>query len=177
MRKLLLLLFAFFGAAIATQPAMAADTVYVVRHLQKAEGTDPPLSAEGTANAQILADRLAKSGIKAIFATPTKRAMQTGEPLAERLGITVAAYDPHDPAALIKAVAAVQGAALIVGHSNSVPDIVARFGGTPVPLTEQDYGTVFVVKPSRATVDQIVLKATPERGQSSCGTPMVVPSE
>ena len=53
------------------------------------------------------------------------------------------------------------GAVLIVGHSNTVPDIVARFGGTPVPLGEQDYCTVFVVKPGTAAVEQIVLKAAP----------------
>lgn len=161
MHKLLLAVLAVLGAIAATQPAAAADTVYVLRHLEKAEGADPPLSPEGAANAQILADRFAKSGIKAIFATATKRAMQTAEPLAKRLGIPITTYDPRDPAALVRAVGAVEGAVLIVGHSNTVPDIVARFDGTPVPITEQDYGTVFVVKPGNAGVEQIVLKPTP----------------
>ncbi|HKU93292.1 MAG TPA: phosphoglycerate mutase family protein [Sphingomicrobium sp.] len=158
--KLILTLIAALAAAVA-QPAIAADTVYVMRHLQKAEGADPPLSAEGAANAQALATRLANSGIKAIFATSTARAMQTGEPLAKALGLAVTTYDPRDPAALVKAASTVDGAVLIVGHSNTVPDIVARFGGTPVPLGEQDYGTVFVVKPGTAAVEQIVLKAAP----------------
>ena len=160
MTKLILILMAALAAA-AAQPAIAADTVYVMRHLQKAEGTDPPLSAEGAANAQTLAARLANSGIKAIFATPTARAMQTGEPLAKALGLAVTPYDPRDPAALVKAASTVNGAVLVVGHSNTVPDIVARFGGTPVALGEQDYGTVFVVKPGIAQVGQIVLKAAP----------------
>jgi broad specificity phosphatase PhoE len=158
--KLILTLIAALAAAVA-QPAIAADTVYVMRHLQKAEGADAPLSAEGAANAQALATRLANSGIKAIFATSTARAMQTGEPLAKALGLAVTTYDPRDPAALVKAASTVDGAVLIVGHSNTVPDIVARFGGTPVPLGEQDYGTVFVVKPGTAAVEQIVLKAAP----------------
>jgi broad specificity phosphatase PhoE len=158
--KLILTLIAALAAAVA-QPAIAADTVYVMRHLQKAEGADPPLSAEGAANAQALATRLANSGIKAIFATSTARAMQTGEPLAKALGLAVTTYDPRDPAALVKAASTVNGAVVIVGHSNTVPDIVARFGGTPVPLGEQDYGTVFVVKPGTAAVEQIVLKAAP----------------
>jgi phosphohistidine phosphatase SixA len=160
MTKLILTLMAAHAAA-AAQPAIAADTLYVMRHLQKAEGTDPPLSAEGAANAQTLAARLANSGIKAIFATPTARAMQTGEPLAKALGLAVTPYDPRDPAALVKAASPVKGAVLIVGHSNTVPDIVARFGGTPVALGEQDYGTVFVVKPGSAAVEQIVLNAAP----------------
>ena len=160
MTKLILILMATLAAA-AAQPAIAADTVYVMRHLQKAEGTDPPLSAEGAANAEALAARLANSGVKAIFATPTARAMQTGEPLAKALGLAVTPYDPRDPAALVKAASRMNGAVLIVGHSNTVPDIVARFGGTPVALGEQDYGTVFVVKPGIAQVGQIVLKAAP----------------
>jgi phosphohistidine phosphatase SixA len=165
MRKLLLALLAVLSTATLTEAAPAADTVYVIRHLQKAEGADPPLSAEGAANAQLLAARLRTSGIKAIFATRTQRAMQTGEPLAKQLGIAVTGYDPRDPDALIKAVAAINGAALIVGHSNTVPDIVARLGGAAIaPLGDQDYGTIFVARPGSSAVEQIVLKASPERG-------------
>jgi len=158
MRKLLLILVAAFVTLLDVQPAFAADKIYVMRHLQKAEGTDPPLSAEGTTNAQLLAARLATSGIKAIFATPTRRAMQTGEPLAKKLKITITNYDPSKPDELVKIVTKLKGRVLIVGHSNTVPDIVTRFGGTAVPLTEQDYGTVFVVTPGKKAVKQIVLK-------------------
>ena len=159
MPKLFLILAAALVTLIDTQPALAASKVYVMRHLQKAEGADPPLSAEGAANAQILASLLAKSGIKAIFASPTKRAMQTGEPLAQKLGIPITNYDPNKPGELVTTVKALKGRVLIVGHSNTVPDIITRFGGTAVPLTEQDYGTVFVVTPGKKAVKQIVVKA------------------
>ncbi len=162
MRRLFLLIVALLAAA-ATAPAVhAADTVFVMRHLQKAQGGDPPLSPEGAANAQALADMLAKSGIKAIFATPTHRAMQTAEPLAAKLGITVTSYDPAKPQALVTAVGKISGAVLVVGHSNTVPDLVARFGGKqPVSLTEQDYGTVFVVTHDDGNVSQIKVQKAP----------------
>lgn len=147
---------AVMSAAMAWQPATAADKIYVMRHLQKAEGNDPPLSAEGAANAQKLVTILGKRKIKAIFATPTRRAVETGEPLAKALKLTVTSYDPKDPAALKKAVDAIKGAALIVGHSNTLPDIVAQFGGQQVgPLADTDYGTVFVVTPGRPKVQRI----------------------
>jgi broad specificity phosphatase PhoE len=153
MRKLL---FALILAIIVPQAALAADTVFVMRHLQKADGADPPLSAEGSANARAVADMLAKSGIKAIFATPTRRAMETAQPLAARIGLTVKPYDPSKPDALAAAVAAMPGAVLVVGHSNTVPDLVARFGGKqPVTLGEQDYGTIFVVTHDDGKVTQI----------------------
>jgi phosphohistidine phosphatase SixA len=156
MRNSLMLVFALIVASTATQVAVAADRVYVMRHLQKSDGADPPLSAEGAANAQQLARLLAGRGIKAVFATPTRRAMQTAEPLAAKLGISVTSYNPTDPAALVNAVGAIRGAVLIVGHSNTVPDLVARFGGKqPVILSEQDYGTVFVVNRDTGAITEI----------------------
>jgi broad specificity phosphatase PhoE len=155
MPKLLPLL-ALLLAAGVPQAVLAADTVFVVRHMQKADGADPPLSTEGVANAQALADKLATSGITAIFATQTRRAMETAQPLAARLGLTVMPYDPGKPEALAAKVAALPGAVLIVGHSNTVPDLIARVGGRePVTLTEQDYGTVFVVTHDDGKVSRI----------------------
>ena len=158
MPKLLPLL-ALLLAAGAPQAALGADTVFVVRHMQKAEGADPPLSTQGVANATALADMLAKSGIRAIFATPTRRAMETAQPLAAKLGLAVTPYDPAKPDALAAKVAAMPGAVLIVGHSNTVPDLVVRVGGKEaVALTEQDYGTVFVVTHEDGKVSRIEVR-------------------
>jgi phosphohistidine phosphatase SixA len=153
MRCLFALFLALIFTATTSQPASAAETVFVMRHLQKADGADPPLSAEGAANAQLLAGMLAKSGIRAIFATPTRRAMQTAQPLAAKLAIPVTSYDPANPAELASKVAAISGAVLIVGHSNTVPDLITRFGGKQrVSLSDQDYGTLFVVTPANGSV-------------------------
>jgi broad specificity phosphatase PhoE len=161
MRSLLALFLALILAGgTISQPALAADTVFVMRHLQKADGADPPLSAEGAANAQLLAGMLAKSGIKAIFATPTRRAIETAQPLAAKLAIPVTSYDPANPAELVSKVAAISGAVLIVGHSNTVPDLIARFGGKQlVSLSDQDYGTLFVVTRDTGNVRQIKIEA------------------
>jgi broad specificity phosphatase PhoE len=104
---------------------------------------------------------LERSGIKAIFATPTRRAIETAQPLAAKLGIAITPYDPRNPDALAKTVGAMPGAVLVVGHSNTVPDLVARFGGKQaVTLTEQDYGTVFVVTPGQGTLSEIKIEPT-----------------
>jgi len=151
---------AALALSVISAPVLAADTVYVIRHLQKATGDDPPLTAEGAAGAQKLSNLLAKKKVTAIFATQTKRAMQTAEPLAKRLHLKIQAYDPKDPAALVDKVAMVKGAALVVGHSNTVPELVAKFGGKqPAPLSDTDYGTVFVVRAGSSDVQQIQLQA------------------
>lgn len=48
---------------------------------------DPPLSKEGTEQAERLADRLASTSFDACYVTPLRRTAQTAAPLAERLGL------------------------------------------------------------------------------------------
>lgn len=141
----------------AAEPA-AVHEAYVVRHLEKAPGDDPPLTDEGSARASQLAELLADREIAAIFATDTRRAMETAAPLAARLGLSVRAYDPGDPESLVREARKAHGPVLVVGHSNTVPDLVARFGGAEQPpMTEQEYGTIFVIAPGGA-VTQLQLR-------------------
>lgn len=153
--NLLVLASLALGACATMQPTRAPEVaaapapkaVFVIRHLQKGQGDDPPLTAEGAANAVRLVDLLDDRGIAAIFSTRTRRAMETAAPLSKRLGIPITPYDPKNPASLADAVAAVPGPVLVVGHSNTVPELIGSFGGAPPPpLTEQDYGTLFIVE-------------------------------
>ena len=142
------------GTAAVTTPVPAAPNVYVMRHLQKADGgTDPALSEEGRANALRLVAQFAADPPRAIYVSKYLRARETAAPLAARLGLTPKVYDPANPAALIEAVAAERGTVLIVGHSNTVPDLVERLGGTrPAQLEETEYGDIFhVAGPDRKT--------------------------
>ena len=134
-------------AACATAPAAAPESgYYVMRHLQKAEGSDPPLSDEGRANAERLAAWFGKAPPRAIYVSTTRRARETAGPLAARLGLVPVQYDPANSAALIDQVLAGPKPALIVGHSNTVPDIVERLGGTrPAALAETDFGDIWYV--------------------------------
>jgi phosphohistidine phosphatase SixA len=134
----------------AVEPMAQVPTIFVSRHMRKGAGDDPSLSAQGAAEAVRLAELLNDSGIAAIFVTDTKRSRETAEPLAKATGARIETYDPRDNAALAKRAAAIPGSILIVGHSNTVPEIVAAVGGTaPGPMTEADYGRIFAVE--RAT--------------------------
>lgn len=135
------------AAACTTAPAAEPEAggYYVMRHLEKGEGPDPALSAQGKTNAQRMATRF-EAPPRAIYVSTTRRARETAAPLAARLALTPVEYDPADSAALVARVLAGPRPALIVGHSNTVPEIVERLGGTrPAPLAESDFGDIWYV--------------------------------
>ena len=135
MKRLLL----FVGAALlgTVIDAAAQNAVFVVRHAERADGgaagatsmaNDPDLSDVGRTRAQALAAALKDAGVTAIFVTEYKRTQQTAEPLAKLLGIQPTIVSAKDAPGLLDKAKAVTGRALIVGHSNTVPDILGRLG-------------------------------------------------
>lgn len=50
---------------------------------------DPPLSAEGLSQAAKMADWMEHEAIDKIYSSPMRRALQTGEPLAEKKGMSI----------------------------------------------------------------------------------------
>lgn len=151
-----LTLFLAAAALLATAVAASAqNAVFVVRHAERADAvtggqtmmaTDPDLSDVGKARAKSLAAALKDAGIKAIYTTEYKRTRQTAEPLAKALGIEVTVVPARDMPGLIEKVKAATANVLVIGHSNTVGDVIARLGVTdPVKLTDDDYDNLFVV--------------------------------
>ena len=140
--------------AIATT-AKAQTSVFVVRHAERADAaagtapmmaTDPDLSEVGKARAQSLATALKDAGITAIYTTEYKRTKQTGEPLAKALGIQVTAVPAREMPALLEKLKAATANVLVIGHSNTVGEVIAGLGvAEPVKLTDSDYDNLFVV--------------------------------
>jgi len=128
-------------------PAQEAPTRYVMRHLDTPKGErDPDLLPAGAARAKALVAWFEGKPLAAIFATPYRRTQQTAAPIAAARGLTVQTYDPADTDALIARVKTVAGPVLIVGHSNTVPDIVAALGGErPGDLAHEDFGDLWTI--------------------------------
>lgn len=142
------------GCATANGGAASqAPAYYVMRHLEKADGADPALSPTGAANAQRLAAWFAgRAKPQAIYVSATRRARETAAPLAAKLEVTPKEYNPADTAALVAQVRAEPGSVLVVGHSNTVPEIVAALGGTrPAPIADNEYGAIWMVSPDGRT--------------------------
>ena len=143
---------------IAVASAQPARTVILVRHAERAGCTSPEvgISDMGRCRAELLAGMLADAGVRHIFTTEVARTQQTAAPLARKLSLTPEVVPAKDVDVLVaKLRSAPAGAALVVGHSNTVPEIIQRLGGGAVaPIGDSDYDRLFVVTltgPSQAT--------------------------
>lgn len=153
-RRFVLAALAALATGCATSAPPSAAPIYVMRHLHTPQGErDPDLTDEGQRVAALVPGWLGRERVRAIYVTDYRRTRQTAAPLATRLGLAPIVYDPADTAALVARVRAGPLPALIVGHSNTVPDIVAQLGGTrPGPLVHEDFGDIWRVGPDGATV-------------------------
>ncbi|SFB77889.1 SixA phosphatase family protein [Massilia yuzhufengensis] len=151
-------------AMLAPCAAMAEPSaIYLVRHGEKmSEQGDPDLSARGQARAQHVGVLLHRAGITRIFTTPTRRTHQTAEPLAQRLATKVEEYDPRNPKALVEKVKGLTGAVLVVGHSNTLPELVRLFGGAPgADIGDNEYDRLYQLTPGVGGAVNTVLLTTP----------------
>lgn len=145
------------ASTVDAGPALAADSdettvVFLVRHAEKAhddhhEGRDPDLTGAGRRRAETLAKILAPAGVTRIHSTDYRRTLETARPLAEARGLEVATYDARDPAALVRQLRQSPGRHLVVGHSNTTPELVAMLGGEPGPPIQEkcEYDRMYVL--------------------------------
>ncbi len=123
----------------------------VVRHADKqSSGSDPGLTTAGQQRAEALRDRLAGLTITGVYSTNTNRTRQTAQPLADLMGVPVTIYSNATSVATTTITDHVGEAVLIVGHSNTVDDIITAFGADlpadlPQPISEDDFDNIVIV--------------------------------
>ena len=128
----------------AGEPTM----IYLVRHAEKSAGSsDPTLNEAGRQRAQELARLLRDSGIEVIYSTDFNRTRDTAAPLAKQLGLEVTLYDWNRMAELAADMTRRGGHYLVVGHSDTTPELVGMLGGEPgAPIDEPgEYDRLYVV--------------------------------
>ena len=134
-----------------------SHTYYIVRHAEKETqitGTnmmsnDPPLSAAGADRAETLKNVLMNKKIHYIFSTNTIRTKTTAQPLADHLGLKIETYKPIPDSAFINQLRLLKKNVLIVGHSNTVDDIVNMLCDKKEisgDLKDSEYDNLFIVK-------------------------------
>ena len=133
----------------ASQTPVYDATYYLVRHAEKTtEKPDPALTEEGQERAQDLADRLSDIPLTAIYSSDYKRTRDTTAPISGRQGLDVIIYDPRDLEGFAKNLSSQKGHILVVGHSNTTPQLSGLLGGPEgEPIVEaSEYDRFYVLQ-------------------------------
>jgi broad specificity phosphatase PhoE len=144
------------AGAIIYWNSATTTTIVLVRHAEKQVGAinDAPLTPQGelraTRLAQMFGDADAFGRVGRIYVSDTRRSQQTAAGVAQRLGLTPVIVDAKSSSADLarRVLRENRGArALIVGHSNTVPQLVAELAGVEnVPVMgDEEFDTVYVV--------------------------------
>ena len=143
------------GAVVYWNSA-TTTTVVLNRHAEKQTGAidDAPLSPEGELRAarlgQMFGDAEAFGRVRKIYVTNTRRTQQTAASLAQRLDLKPVVVDARESADdLARQVLRENrgGLAIVVGHSNTVPQLVAELSGNEKvpPIADEEFDTMYVV--------------------------------
>lgn len=155
MLRLLLAPLLLLGACSSPTPETSLEdptsepawTVILVRHAEKtADAEDPGLSAAGEARAMTLQRMLRSADLDAVHSTDYRRTKDTVANLAAREDLQLRLYDPRALDDLALNLRLEGGRHLVVGHSNTTPNLVAALGGDPgSAILETEYDRMYVV--------------------------------
>jgi phosphohistidine phosphatase SixA len=132
------------------QSTVDSYTIYLVRHAEKQiiEGErNPELTQCGIKRSEQLASILENVKLINIYSTNYKRTMATAQPTANKKQLTIKSYDPRKLTALSKQLIDEKQSALVVGHSNTTPQLTQIISKKDVKeLTELEYQELYQVQ-------------------------------
>jgi broad specificity phosphatase PhoE len=123
----------------------SAVTVILVRHADVPAGSaNPSLTAQGHARATALASMLRDTPLNAIFVSDQLRTQQTAQPAADQAHLQL--QKKTEAADLTAAIRArTSGTILVVGHSNTVPQVISMLGGPRFEIGETEFDNLFLL--------------------------------
>ena len=142
----------------AASPVPAAKgLILLVRHAERVPAAmtdDAPLTDAGKARAQKLSALLAQAGIKTIFVTRFRRTIDTAQPLADALHI-MPTVESDTLQLIAKLRTHLDENVLVVGHSDTVPDVIKAFGGPTVTIGDDDFDALYVLAPATGALTRL----------------------
>lgn len=135
--------------------------VFLVRHAEKVDNSrDPDLSPEGYLRADALAMTLSDSEIEYVHSSDYIRTRKTAAPVADLFELEIELYDPSDLHTLAGKLKTTGGRHLVVGHSNTTPDLVEILGGEPGSdiIEETEYDRLYILSVDEDEVNTVLLR-------------------
>lgn len=154
---------------VVTLPAQAqapneSTVIYLVRHAEKVDDSrDPSLSKPGLERALLLAQMLRDADLTHLHSTDLERTRDTANPIALQTGLEVKIYDPQHLTEFAGLLRATPGRHLVVGHSNTTPQLVRLLGGKSSEIADDEYDRLYVltIKPKGGATTVLVRFGNP----------------
>jgi 2,3-bisphosphoglycerate-dependent phosphoglycerate mutase len=153
----------FFLLSVCSVGQTQMSTFVIVRHAEKvADGSkDPDLSPEGKKRAEALNQMLSKLKINRIYATEFKRTQQTAQLTAQTQNVQIQTYWAKPDKAFIEKIKQENEGkiALIVGHSNTVNEIINLLSNTQAytALADTEYQNIYLVNIHQSGESQVLV--------------------
>ncbi|MBK7306771.1 MAG: histidine phosphatase family protein [Chitinophagaceae bacterium] len=170
----------FFLALVTLQNSAIAQQepgftkIFIVRHAEKESGKDPLLTAAGNARAGDLMRVLQNEGIQKIYVSQYRRTQNTGDSLRLQLKIDTVQYAADTLCDnLINAIMVHSDfgkTILIIGHSNTLPQIIRKLGVTDYPygdIPDNEFDNLFVITYKKEKAKVKVMKYGAKSGASA----------
>jgi len=121
----------------------------LVRHAEKTKDKkDPALTKAGSQRAKDLVAALKDVPLTKIYSSDYKRTRNTAAPISAITGLDVVIYNPRDLRGFSKNLLMETGHILVVGHSNTTPQLSELLGGeagTPI-IEATEYDRLYILK-------------------------------
>ena len=149
---LIFLITTVFQNMAFAQQEPGVTKIFIVRHAEKETGKDPLLTEAGNTRAGDLMRALQNEGIQKIYVSQYKRTQNTGDSLRLQLKIDTVHYLADTLCDnLINTIMEHSDfgkTILIIGHSNTLPQIIRKLGVTDYPygdIPDNEFDNLFLV--------------------------------
>lgn len=153
--------------------------IYVIRHAEKEGGKDPVLTVAGRQRSGDLMRKLANKNIHRIYVSEYRRTQMTGDSLRIQLGIDTVHYVADtigdDLLRRIKEHGDIGKNILVIGHSNTIPFIIRKFGMKNYPkeyIPDNEFDNLFLVTVKKSNAKLVRFKYGALSGVSAAMQPM-----
>lgn len=141
-----------FQNTAAAQAEPAATRIFIVRHAEKESGKDPVLTPAGNARAGDLMRALQQEGVQKIYVSQYKRTQMTADSMRLQLNINTVQYSADTICDNLVNTIMENGdfgkTILIIAHSNTIPQIIRKFGVTDYPygdIPDNEFDNLFLI--------------------------------
>ncbi len=125
-------------------------TFLLARHAETTGmGSNPSLSVQGLERVDELKRIMQNVSLNGVFSTNLNRTKETAQPVADEKGLALDIYNAFNPNQLADNVLEdfQSGVTLVIGHSNTIPELLNVLTGTSnfSTIPEEEYDNLFVV--------------------------------